>query len=405
MTEPIRVYSRQPRMQTIPTTVPVGLSPVARFGRPHRPSWRRIVAILISTAVLLSVSSVASTIAYLHVPDPTGPQAVGKSAAIWPSGDGTRSIRVVAWYPAEPGTGDAGRYLADLATIDDVLVASGQVGAFEVAGLPLVRDPARIDAAPAGTGGERLPVIIFSPGNATNVEFYAAIAQDLSSHGFVVIGIDHPGQVAAVALASEVVAYAGDPPLAEASTTIPRLIEERATDIAAVLDQLTGAAPGLGAIAARVDLTRVGVMGHSNGGVAAAMACRDARVVACANIDGQSAGGPFDVRPNPAAPSKPFLYLTKETELHPVLAELFEAGGTGTFRVVVPAAAHDQFADGASYRPRVLPIDAIANDVITVSRGFSLAFFEHTLRGAPLSVFSRVSAPTDVQVVVYPLER
>ena len=392
-------------MHTIPTTVRNGLPTVARVRRPHRPSWRRIVAILISTAVLLSVSSVASTIAYLRVPDPTGPHAVGKSAAIWPSGDGTRSIRVVSWYPAEPGTGGAGRYLADLATIGDALVASGQVGAFEVAGLGLVRDPARIDATLAGSAGEQLPVIILSPGNATNVEFYGAIAQDLASHGFVVIGIDHPGQVAAVALPSEVVPYAGDPPLAAATTEIPRLIEKRVTDITAVLDQLTSEAPGLEAIAARVDTTRVGVMGHSNGGVAAAMACRDARVVACVNIDGQSGGGPFDVQPNPAAPSKPFLYLTKEVELHPALARLFEVGGTGTFRVVVPAAAHDQFADGASYRPRALPMAGIADDVITVSRGFTRAFFEHTLRGAPLSVFSGVTAPTDVQVVVYPLER
>ncbi len=172
-----------------------------------------------------------------------------------------------------------------------------------------------------------------------------------------------------------------------------------------MLDQLTGDAPGLEAIAARVDPTRVGVMGHSNGGVAAAMACRDARVVACVNIDGQAAGGPFDVQPHPAAPSKPFLYLTKETELHPALAEVFEAAGTGTFRVVVPAAAHDQFSDGPSYRPRVLPIAGIADDVITVSRGFSLAFFDHTLRGAPRAVFGHVTAPTDVQVLVYPLER
>ncbi|HUP54416.1 MAG TPA: hypothetical protein VM408_02825, partial [Methylomirabilota bacterium] len=259
------------------------------------------------------MSSLASTLAYLRVPDATGPEDVGKSAAIWPSGDGMRSVRVVAWYPAEPGTGAPGRYLADLAVIDDALVASGQVGALEVSGLGLVRDPARVGATPAGPRNEPLPVIILSPGNATNVEFYSSIAEDLASHGFVVIGIDHPGQVAAVALGSEVVAYAGDPPLADAASEIPRLIAERVTDIAAVLDQLAAAAPGLESIAARVDLTRVGVMGHSNGGVAAAMACRDPRVVACANIDGQSGGGPFDVRPNPAIPTKPFLYLTKES--------------------------------------------------------------------------------------------
>jgi dienelactone hydrolase len=392
-------------MQTLATIGPLGASPIAELGRPHRPSWRRVVAILISAAVLLGVSTVASTMAYLRVPDPTGAMAVGKRAAIWPSGEGSRSIRVVAWYPADPATGTEGRYLADLATIDDALVESGEVGAFEVAGIGLVRDPARIGAAIAGPADEQFPVIILSPGNATNVEFYAAIAEDLASHGFVVVGIDHPGQVAAVALGSEVVTYAGDAPLSEATTESPRRIDERVVDIGAVLDQLAGDAPGLEAIAARADLARVGVMGHSNGGVAAAMACRDSRVAACLNIDGQSGGGPFDVRPNPIAPTKPFLYLTKETDLHPALAEVFEAGGAGTFRVIVPAAAHDQFGDTASYRPRVLPVAGVADDVGTVSRGFSVAFFDHALRGAPRSVFAHLPAPTDVEVFVYPLTR
>lgn len=57
------------------------------------------------------------------------------------------------------------------------------------------------------------------------------------------------------------------------------------------------------------------------------------------------------------------------------------------------------------FRPRVLPTAVTADDVITVTRGFSLAFFDHTLRDAPREGFGQIDAPTDVQVFVYPLVR
>jgi len=389
------------------TAIPRESGPLATFRAwpPRRPSWRRALAVVLLICIALGASTVASTLAYLRLPAPTGPLAVGKAATVWPVGDGPRRIRVTAWYPADAGSGTTGRYVEDLDAIDDALVASGQIGAFEVAGLGLVQDPARLVAAVAGGDGVRYPLIVLSPGNATNVEFYGALAEDLASHGYVVIGIDHPGQVAAVALGDEVIGYAGDPPLGAAGSEIPRLIDERVADIGAVLDGVAGAAPGLESVARQVDLTRIGVMGHSNGGVAAALACHDPRVRACLNLDGQSAGGPFGTREGSTAPEKPFLYVTKETDLHPVLGAAFEDGGMGTFRVVIPAAAHDQFADGALFRPRVLPTASVADAVITVSRGFALAFFEHTLRAAPRTVFGEVDAPTDVKVYVYPLER
>jgi dienelactone hydrolase len=180
-------------------------------------------------------------------------------------------------------------------------------------------------------------------------------------------------------------------------------IEERKADIAFVLDTLGDGGPGLEPLAGHIDLSRIGIMGHSNGGVAAAEACADPRIDACLNIDGQLAGGPFSARPDPVAPDKPFMYLTKESAIHPSLAALFEASGTGAFRVVVPAAAHDEFADPAMFRPRLLPTSNRADDAITVSRGLTAAFFDHTLRDAPVTVFSGLAAPTDIQIFVYPL--
>ena len=394
---------------------PLGIAPVRRLPRLQgrlRLSRRRLfTAILVLAAVLLG-STGLSTLAHLRLPDPTGSFAVGKLDGVLvdrarregatTATDDFRHVRVVAWYPAVAGTGEPAAYLADLDSIADGLIASGEVGTLEVAGLGMIVDPARAGADVAGES-TRYPVVLLSPGNATNVEFYSSLAEDLASHGYVVIGLDHPYQVAAVQIDEVVATYAGDPPPAQAERVIPARIDERVADIGFVLDRLQRDAAGLTQLADRLDLTHIGILGHSNGGIAAAEACADARIDACVNVDGQHAGGPFSSRQAPSAPTKPFMFLTKETELHPALAELFEGGGPDTVRVVIPAAAHDQFADPAMFRPRLLPFDGTADDVVTVARGFSLAFFDRTLRDAPQERFGSVNAPTDVLVFVYPL--
>lgn len=43
--------------------------------------------------------------------------------------------------------------------------------------------------------------------------------------------------------------------------------------------------------------------------------------------------------------------------------------------------------------------------MVAVTRGFVAAFLDRVLRGAPVSVFGEVVAPTDVLVEVYPLDR
>jgi hypothetical protein len=121
------------------------------------------------------------------------------------------------------------------------------------------------------------------------------------------------------------------------------------------------------------------------------------------NLDGQAAGGPFSISQQGTAPKQPFMYLTKETALHPEVGRRFEAAGDGTYRVVVPAAEHDEFADGARFRPTLNPLGRSPEHVLTVSRGFAASFFDIHLRGAGRAALGQVPAPTNVYVNVYPL--
>ena len=378
-----------------------------------RTSTRRVALVALILAAVTAASMVASTLAYLRLPSPTGAFAVGRAVALLTdsaraeprsAANDRRKVRLLTWYPAVKDSGQPLEYVPDLDTIRVGLEASGELGSTEIAGLRLVQAHSRRDAALA-TSEQSYPVVILSPGNATNVVFYSSLAEDLASHGFVVIGIDHPYQVTAVDLGEgRVAVYPGDPTAGPIGAEVVAKIDERVADIRFVLDRLAQDTAGFVALQGRLDLRRVGIVGHSNGGIAAVEAsAADSRLLASMNIDGQLAGGPFSARPSPTAPTKPFLYLTKEMKLHSALDALFETAGPDTYRVVVPSAAHEAFADGPRFRPRLAPIDGTADAVLTIERGFARAFFDRVLRGAPQSVFQGVTAPIDVVVEVYPL--
>lgn len=402
-------------------TAPSTLVPARRAAsapwrsRPRRPRSRSLGAAALLIGLALALSAILSTALHLRLPTPTGPHAVGKSVATLtdparaesntPTSGDDRQIRLVTWYPAVAGSGRPGEYFTELERIRDGLVASGSIGSLEAAGLGAIADPARLDATPVASNAG-YPVILLSPGNATNVESYGALATELASLGYVVIGLDHPFQSAAVLVSDIVAVYGGDPPLDRAEATTQGRIAERVADLRIVLDGLIAGTLPIGSVADQLDVTRVALVGHSNGGVASMEACTDARVAGCINMDGQLAGGPFSSREDGLPPDKPFLFLTKERDLHPMLAARFEERGrTGAYRVVVPAATHDAFTDGPMFRPRLLPTSSTADDVVAVTRGFVAAFLDRVLRGAPVSVFGEVVAPTDVLVEVYPLDR
>ena len=390
--------------------------PVARAHRsirlPGLPSPRRVLGLLGLLVIAAVASTALATIAYLRVPLPSGELGVGRTdvllidpARTEPAerGGGPRALRVVGWYPAEPGTGTPTTYVPGHDRLEAGLAASGELPAPVLAGLGLVGTSASADAKIAAAS-ERYPVIVFSPGNATNVAFYASLAEDLASRGFVVLGVDHPYQVAAVDVGDRVAVYR-EPMERTPGEAIAAKIDERVVDISFLLDRLAAGGAGLGELGRRLDLERIGVAGHSNGGVTAAVLCVDARVAACLNIDGQHAGGPFSPRPDPVAPTKPFLYLTKETAMHPALAGVFEAAGEDAYRVMVPAASHDAFTDGPRLWPRLLPVDGTADHVLRVERGVVAAFFDRYLRDEERAgqVFDGMDAPTDVYIEVYPL--
>jgi predicted dienelactone hydrolase len=234
-------------------------------------------------------------------------------------------------------------------------------------------------------------VVLLSPGNATNAEFYASFAEGLASHGIVVVGINHPYDVAAVALADgsvAVLAPPGQPP----REFIASRVAERVADARFVLDRLGELNQGDGPLAQRLDLSRVGIMGHSLGGLTAAQACAaDARFKACLNLDGLQEGGPFSVRAGGPVPTQPFMLITKASTLSPSAEQQLRAIPNLSL-IVIPGAAHRDFSDGPLFEPSFTPFTRSIDRINAQIRGEVRAFFQQTLGTSPPGPLSTVSA-------------
>ncbi|WKU43538.1 alpha/beta hydrolase [Streptomyces sp. VNUA116] len=156
--------------------------------------------------------------------------------------------------------------------------------------------------APADAARRR-PVLLYSPGGGDARTMGTALAEELASHGRVVVTIDHPGDGCEVEFP---VAMTGRETIRPTVLRYdPRtdpglfrtLIDTRIADIRFVLDQLEALAAGRNPDAAgrplperlgrALDLRRTGAYGHSAGGTAVTQAMYDdRRIGAAADLEG-----------------------------------------------------------------------------------------------------------------------
>mgnify|MGYP001552234879 CR=1 FL=1 len=269
-----------------------------------------------------------------RLPGPTGPFAVGRVADHWidssrtepfaPALNARRELMVYVWYPAVAGA--AMRHAPYIPDVDKIASSIGEAPMRGVFGTALAAvlagrvQTASLERAPFAAGAGRAPLLLFSPGFEESVLTYAAQVEDLASHGYVVVGVDHPydswgvrfpdGRVIPFAQAQwDAAQRKPDGALGYQLAQIPL----RADDIRFVLNRLiaSGRTPSRDApYAGHVDWTKIGAFGHSLGGVAAASACRtDARILACMNEDAEDDGRPWDGGAEALAIKQPFLFF------------------------------------------------------------------------------------------------
>ncbi|MGW1345215.1 alpha/beta hydrolase [Kribbella sp. NPDC002412] len=126
----------------------------------------------------------------------------------------------------------------------------------------------------------RRPVLLYSPGGADPRTIGTSVAEDLASHGYVVVTIDHPGEASEVEFPDGRLRTIEVPPEVQTDPVLSRtMMSTRFADVEFVLGQLSS-------LGVPVDLRRVGIYGHSAGGATAAVSLDDPRIRAAVNLEG-----------------------------------------------------------------------------------------------------------------------
>ncbi|WP_138452878.1 alpha/beta hydrolase family protein [Nocardia cyriacigeorgica] len=215
------------------------------------------------------------------IPAPTGPHLVGRVDTVLDR-DG-RPIPVSIWYPTT-ATGTAPYIPASTAVVRAQLAAEAALWLRTPAAAPAMTTATLPVAEGGPLAGDRLPVVLWSPGMGTPRWLVSGLLMDLASRGYVVVAIDHTGESPAVEIRGQV--RTGIPPTSGDPAYMRAQLDTRVADARHVLDQLDT----LPVVGGHLDHGRIAMAGHSYGGqTAVSAASADGRVRTAIVLDGSAA--------------------------------------------------------------------------------------------------------------------
>ncbi|MCY1141879.1 acetylhydrolase [Actinoplanes sp. Pm04-4] len=333
--------------------------------------------------------------ARLWLPAPTGPFEVGATALHlldrsrpdpFTGEAHRRELMVGVWYPArdverfprvswmEPAV--LRRYLTDAGYAADVVASPLTAGR---------------EGAPLRRTGKKLPVLVFSHGAGDHRNGNSIMIQQLASHGYVVVTIDHLGD-----------AYSRLPDGRVVAPTEQSLYpQDFERDARFVLDEIERLAAGHNpdvdrrrlpdGLAGALDVRRIGMIGWSKGGTATArVMLSDRRVRAGLAIDPPllpAMDGRID---------RPFMLMTAEftRATDPAVRKFWTQLIGWRLNVQADGAVHSSYNDLQVLMPQLAKIVGMSDEelrgwtghlntarAVRIDQAYPVAFFDQHLRG------------------------
>ena len=312
---------------------------------------------------LLSTGCVA--IPFNEVPKPTGDKNIGTESIElidinrleWFTEDpqDLRKIMIQIWYPTDDLDGEKELYIDYGELRIEALASQFDYSPFLFKKLIDVETNSIKKAEPSTQSS--FPLIIFSHGLGGNRTQNTVIIEELTSHGYVVIAIEHAYDAnISIFDNGDVADYRSGINYERRNTQeitpeefwairLPQL-ETRAEDVSYIINQLElGNLPEN--IVNIIDLENIGVFGHSFGGATSIYSSyNDHRIDACINLDGWMVVVPDEIVDNGI--NKNFMYLGQEQwdeKLNYQKLDKFVKSNTKSSKILIPNTTHYDFSD------------------------------------------------------------
>ncbi len=249
--------------------------------------------------------------------------------------------------------------------------------------------------APLSDAQQEYPIIICSHGYTVQRCVHASLCEELASHGYIVFAIEHTGTSVLTELPDGRTVGCAFPTV---SGICQQLVEMRVKDVKFLLNTLENL-DEKNMLYERLDLDKVGIFGHSMGGMTAVHASmQDQRIKAGACVEGPVLSA--DYFPEKGE-KKPFLFLFAETfdekfgnqemldffgmqqpEFVPTYKKFVENFTSDCFEVTIKGTHHGDFCDAALYKKHVTVINdefemgVIDGEYLTqINRNYLVDFF------------------------------
>ncbi|MFC4104928.1 alpha/beta hydrolase family protein [Micromonospora zhanjiangensis] len=362
---------------------------------------------------------------WVPLPPPTGPHPVGtvelrlvdpSRRDPWVPSVPFRELMVSVWYPAAPNHRARAGYMRPAASAHYDQGLARQIpryttGVVDFAGTPT---HAGLGAPVRPRRGGR-PVVLYGPGGGNARTTGTVLVEELASQGYVVVTVDHTYEAAEVEFPDGRLAVDRRP--TDATREASALV--RVDDTRFVLDTMARLNAG-SLLRGALDLDRIGMVGYSAGGYAAAETMLvDRRVRAGCNLDGKLLADDDPVLLGRAARQgldRPFLQIATpghDGSTDPSWAAI-RANSRGWYRELrLDGSTHLGLSDLQITIPFLAEVFGLTAEevryalgtidptrAVATVRAYVTAFFDRQLRGAGGNLLDRPSPRYPEMVIV-----